>query len=892
MINRLLFIVVVCLSLAESTFGQPEEIGGIVNLYTPVVDIGNACANNVTVEDAAGYGVGDRVLIIQMKGAELDQNNNANFGSITAINEAGNFEFGNVLSINGNDISLVNNLMNAYSVGGLVQLIRVPQYVNATVTSPLSALPWNGAVGGVLVVEVSQDLTLQAPINTNGAGFRGGNVSTNFYQPGLCASNDYFFDTNQALGAEKGEGISIIPADMMTGRGSLANGGGGGNNLNAGGGGGANGSSGGVGGNEWSGCTSFANGGLGGSPILYPSKVFLGGGGGGGHQNNSDATPGSNGGGIIILKANTLISNGFEISNNGNDILLEAGIDAGGGAGAGGTTLLDITNYVGTLAVSANGGQGGSVNNNFTGGGTGAQCHGPGGGGGGGLIGVTDITFPGSVIPSLFGGDPGLVVNPQSACEGDSYGASSGVAGPIQTNIVLNESTDEATSSVVDLGPDQSICLGQTIILDPGLGVTGIWQDGSEQETYTVLLPGIYTVMIEGACGAQMDEIVITESESIELNLPPEYEVCDGNSVQIGITDNPEFEYEWIGGANTSEISVNEPGVYTLTATLVGTSCTSEASTTVSIIDSPLLMLNGTTQFCEGNSATLIADGDPGDYSWNTGVDGNILEVTLPGTYTVTLTNAQGCISSGSVTVTSLNQPEVIIEGPSFICDDETVIISAVGDAGELLWEDGSVQVQRTISEAGVYSVSLTNSAGCSALSTIQISFLQAPIIQVDDVDFCIGTTLELTVQSPNGNVSWPGLSSSASAAIGQEGDYEVVATNSCGITEQMISVIAVDCSCDAFIPNAFTPDGDGLNDLFAPRISCDPDNYSMLIFDRWGQLIFESTELDDKWNGSSTKNGSYYAKAGLYVYIVEYDNPFYPLEEKVILRGSVFLIR
>ena len=94
-----------------------QSIGGIVNTYTAVTNI---TPNSVTVSSAAGFSVGDRVLLIQMKGATINQTNTASFGQIVALGSAGNFEFTNIASINGNTITFVTNLCKPFSVAGKV----------------------------------------------------------------------------------------------------------------------------------------------------------------------------------------------------------------------------------------------------------------------------------------------------------------------------------------------------------------------------------------------------------------------------------------------------------------------------------------------------------------------------------------------------------------------------------------------------------------------------------------------------------------------------------------------------------------------------------------------------------------------------------------------------
>src|ERR1035437_256054 len=175
--------------LTLNSFSQTTNISGIVNAYTPVTSISNC---SIDVIDASAFSVGNRVMIIQMKGATIDTTSNtANFGDVLNLNNCGNFEFGHVALIVGNTIFFTAPLLRNYSVSGSVQLIKVPQYTNANITAPITCPIWNGAVGGVIVLECSGILTLNDSIDGKGKGFNFGNVSPTGYNcPG---SFDYFY---------------------------------------------------------------------------------------------------------------------------------------------------------------------------------------------------------------------------------------------------------------------------------------------------------------------------------------------------------------------------------------------------------------------------------------------------------------------------------------------------------------------------------------------------------------------------------------------------------------------------------------------------------------------------------------------------------------------------
>ena len=381
-----------------SIFTTPPSatsLSGIINIYTSISAI-NAAKTQLTAVSVAGLSANDKVLVIQMKGASIDNTTpatNANFGAITAYNNAGFYEVANISSIVGTLVTLKQALINTYNVGGIVQLIRIPVFSNATVDGLLTAQPWNGTTGGVLVLEATSTLTLNADIDVSALGFRGGQISGS---DGGCSQGDYA--NNNTNYGQKGEGIATDANDRA--RAKLANGGGGGNPHNSGGGGGGNFGAGATN-ND---CTdgqvapnSELNGGQGGVALSYAeNRVFLGGGGGSGQQNNTVGTSGANGGGIVIIIANRINANGYTISAKGGSVFQGAGGDSAGGGGAGGCIFVLCPSYTTAINVNVQGGKGGDVG--FS------SCHGNGGGGGGGLV-KLDVPKP-ALMTTYQGGAP------------------------------------------------------------------------------------------------------------------------------------------------------------------------------------------------------------------------------------------------------------------------------------------------------------------------------------------------------------------------------------------------------------------------------------------------------------------------------------------------------
>lgn len=352
-----------------------------VNAYAEVTAIsGTSLTLSGALETYDSFEDGEEAVLMQMQDdvAGTNLNNTINFGDLAAISSAGVWEFVTIVSHTesaGSPVSVVIALPPAhvfhFGVKSRVQLISFPQLgtPDFTTTEPITALPWNGVVGGVVALQVAAVLELMHDVRADYAGFRGGVPSTNFNA--TCTSTVY--TSSSANYAEKGEGVQRVSSiNYRYARGKFLNGAGGGNPRNAGGGGGGHWTGGGNGGGGF-GCSPGA-GGLGGRGLwnyIYYDRFFMGGGGGGGQQNNSVGGAGGAGGGIVILRANELRTTGpcanLYISANGANggSSIASVPDGAGGGGAGGTVFLQVNTFnidpTCNLTCQANGGNGGQV---------------------------------------------------------------------------------------------------------------------------------------------------------------------------------------------------------------------------------------------------------------------------------------------------------------------------------------------------------------------------------------------------------------------------------------------------------------------------------------------------------------------------------------------------
>ena len=674
--------------------GNGGTLAGVINTYYPATANAAAGTTAITVGASTGAAVpiaiGDLLLVMQMQDASINSTNTTNYGDgstgsgSTNLNNSGNYELVTATSaipLGGGTV----NISGTGSGGGLLygytnaaatatqgqrkyQIVRIPQYSTATLSSTLTASAWNGSTGGILALDIAGTLNLgSATVSVDGLGFRGG---AGLQLTGAAGANTDYLHTAPAAYAgaavagvdgTKGEGIAGTPRWVESGntflgtgvegypngsmaRGAPGNAGGGGtdanpaaNNQNAGGAGGGNGGAGGAGGDSWN--SNLSVGGLGGAVFSASiSRVDLGGGGGGGSRNNTpgdnQASSGSAGGGIVIIRAGSL-SGTATISANGAAAYNGTLNDAGGGGGAGGSII--VTSQAGGtagLTVAAHGGRGGDAWD--------AQAfslanrHGPGGGGGGG---VALLSGPAASI-DVSGGSNGTTLNP-----GVPYGATSGASGISATNVALPEVP--GSRSGAECTPDLSIAKSHS-----GNFVRGT--------------TGTYTVTVSNISLNAASSGLVTVSDTLPAGLTPTIASGTGWSCPIAgqtvtctRSDALPAVSSYPGITITVLVAQTAGGTLTNTATASGgnelnvtNDSASDTTTIVSSSDMAITKTGAPNPVKQGNTLTYtltVTNNGPSDASNVTVTD------TLPTTVSYTsATPSQGTCSQATGTVTCL----------------------------------------------------------------------------------------------------------------------------------------------------------------------------------------------------------------------------------------------
>jgi gliding motility-associated-like protein len=450
-------------------------------------------------------------------------------------------------------------------------------------------------------------------------------------------------------------------------------------------------------------------------------------------------------------------------------------------------------------------------------------------------------------------------------------------------------------------------CLQPTIDLQASGGVSYIWSGGSSLNTATTTIssPAVYLVLVTGANGCtSTGSITITQDIA-----PPVVNIINNSNTStltcvqtsISVTAGTGVSYQWSGG-NTPATAANtftQPGTYMVTVTGAN-GCT---STSMILIDEDVLPPNANIVNTTGSSMLtctqtvieLVAAGGV-SYAWSGGNTPStpINTFAQPGTYTVTVTGANGCtITSSSLIDQDVNLPQVffgtdITQGcigscVSFTDNSTSQVTTIVSWSWTLNGQEFST-LQNPVycfTQSGIYSVGLTvtTDAGCSStqvsnnMITIQADPVASFVLQDDMVPVSSGEAL--VVNQSTGAVSyvWDFGDGNQSTDTNPEHQYEdtgsycidLVAISSFGCLDTVEQCMLVYPDYQVYIPNAFTPNNDKVNDRFTLS-GVGIKTASMEVFDRWGNTLHYEEVLTQGWSGKDAVTGEFLMQ-GVYVY-------------------------
>ena len=236
-----------------------------------------------------------------------------------------------------------------------------------------------------------------------------------------------------------------------------------------------------------------------------------------------------------------------------------------------------------------------------------------------------------------------------------------------------------------------------------------------------------------------------------------------------------------------------------------------------------------------------------------------------------------GCSAEDEVNVSVQALPEFDLGEDQQLCPEEEayLYIYPLPEEATVSWSTGSSASSITATSPGVYSA-LVNWNGCVWTDDVIIE-RAAPIIIdiVEPLKFCEGESMVVTAANPPNlfpiAYNWSNGLQAAAITIDRPGLYAVTAQNACDSITKNFEVNLEYCECPVYVPNAFTPDNDGANDLWLPVLGCEPSAYRLEVFNTWGELIFATEDATAGWYGQveenpeSAEHSGYYTRSNVY---------------------------
>lgn len=414
----------------------------------------------------------------------------------------------------------------------------------------------------------------------------------------------------------------------------------------------------------------------------------------------------------------------------------------------------------------------------------------------------------------------------------------------------------------VSIGPDTSICKGNSIMLNAHRGYTTYrWNNGSVDSILTVSSPGKYYIDVTDACGNfSSDTLIVSLAPPIVFDIGPDRIKCNNDTLHL-VASSGFLNYSWGPGYNISTQSAQQVIVQPTVDTLYfvkaekTAGCFAYDSVRIKVNQSPLIDLGGDISFCSGDSAVLNVGAGFAQYLWSNGSLLQQVSVYAPGEYSIIGITGEGCQSYDTLNVVNVwPNPVVTLNSDPQICTGSTRTLQA-GNYSSYLWQDGSTSASFVATGTGTYYVTVLDDHQCTGSSdTVHITtLLPAPADFLPaDTAICNYGTFLLKPAGNYNNYTWSNNSSSSSINISVPGIYwlQVKDLNNCTGRDSILIGLK-ECLKGFNIPTAFTPDNNGLNDYFKPVLGGTVKQYQFTIYNRWGQLVFTTKDLYKGWDGT-----------------------------------------
>ena len=425
------------------------------------------------------------------------------------------------------------------------------------------------------------------------------------------------------------------------------------------------------------------------------------------------------------------------------------------------------------------------------------------------------------------------------------------------------------TQPIIEFGNDTTICSNSPFTLN-ALTTNGTytWQDNSSNPTFIVSQAGNYGVTVNTGICSVTDSIIISILTPPTVFLGNDTSNCDNLITEITpIFGGGNASILWNDNSFDSTLIVNTSGIYWVE---VENQCAVvRDSINVTIEIPPVFDLGNDTTICENTTLVLDPSILNATYSWQNNAFQPTLSVNQAGVYWVDVSTGN-CLVRDSIIILTQNAPIVNLGNDITLCNGTSTVLNAFYSGANYSWQDNSNSPTLTIDLPGTYWVDVSNICGTTR-DTFVLTIQNHPQVNFsNDTTFCLDESISLSAFSQGANYLWQDNSTNSSFIVSQAGLYSVVVTvGACQVEHDFLVNVKM-CNSEIEMPTIFTPNGDGINDNFTPVINTKIKNASIVIVNRWGNVIYSNSNLISGWDGTSNGNE---CSEGVYFWKIDFED-------------------
>ncbi len=324
------------------------------------------------------------------------------------------------------------------------------------------------------------------------------------------------------------------------------------------------------------------------------------------------------------------------------------------------------------------------------------------------------------------------------------------------------------------------------------------------------------------------------------------------------------------GVNNTSSLTnpahlFTAPGNYHVTLVITDNLSSDTIVNTITINPPPTVDLGNDTTICAGDVVVVDAQNPGATYLWSIGSTTPTINANAVGEYWVRVTNANGCVGTDTINITP-GVLDIDLGADFTYCPpDNPVLDAGTGVVYTYLWSTSATSQTINVTTPGDYWVEVSDGL-CVGSDTVNALY-DIPVVALDNS--MSGCEVVLSAQNPGATYLWSTGATTPSINVLTDGVYWVEVTNSSGCVATDTVEVLIDASAlGQTIPNVFTPNGDGINDFLTHTIA-EVETFDLQIYNRWGELMFESNNEEQVWDGQNEAGNA--APDGTYFWVLTY---------------------